>query len=58
MMVVILTVMIDSMGIGIVIPVTPALLMDVLGATLAEAAIWGHPDFIIQRHAISVRAVP
>ena len=41
-MVVILTVMIDSMGIGIVIPVTPALLMDVLpGATLAEAAIWG-----------------
>ena len=42
MMVVILTVMIDSMGIGIVIPVTPALLMDVLpGATLAEAAIWG-----------------
>ena len=42
MLVVILTVMIDSMGIGIVIPVTPALLMDVLpGATLAEAAIWG-----------------
>ena len=42
MMVVILTVMIDSMGIGIVIPVTPALLMDVLpGATLAESAIWG-----------------
>ncbi len=42
MLVVILTVMIDSMGIGIVIPVTPTLLMDVLpGATLAEAAIWG-----------------
>ena len=42
MLVVILTVMVDSMGIGIVIPVTPALLMDVLpGATLAEAAIWG-----------------
>ena len=42
MMVIILSVMIDSMGIGIVIPVTPALLMDVLpGATLAEAAIWG-----------------
>ena len=30
------------MGIGIVIPVTPALLMDVLpGATMAEAAVWG-----------------
>ncbi len=42
MTVVIITVMIDSMGIGIVIPVTPALLMDVLpNATMAEAAIWG-----------------
>ena len=30
------------MGIGIVIPVTPALLMDVLpSATMAEAAVWG-----------------
>lgn len=42
MIVVVMTVMIDSMGIGIVIPVTPDLLMDVLpGATMAEAAIWG-----------------
>ena len=42
MTVVIITVMIDSMGIGLVIPVTPDLLMDVLpGATMAEAAIWG-----------------
>mgnify|MGYP001352324563 CR=1 FL=1 len=42
MIVVIMTVMIDSMGIGIVIPVTPDLLMDVLpSATMAEAAIWG-----------------
>ena len=39
MTVVVMTVMIDSMGIGIVIPVTPDLLMDVLpGATMAEAS--------------------
>jgi len=42
LVIVVITVMIDSMGIGIVIPVTPALLMDVLpGATMAEAAVWG-----------------
>ena len=42
MTVVVMTVMIDSMGIGIIIPVTPDLLMDVLpGAAMAEAAIWG-----------------
>ena len=42
LVIVVMTVMIDSMGIGIVIPVTPALLMDVLpGATMAEAAVWG-----------------
>ena len=40
--VVVMSVMIDSMGIGIVIPVTPDLLMDVLpSASMAEAAIWG-----------------
>ena len=39
---VIMTVMLDSMGIGLIIPVTPALLMDVLpDATLAQAALWG-----------------
>ena len=39
---VIITVMLDSMGIGLIIPVTPALLLDVLpDATLAEAALWG-----------------
>ena len=38
----VMTVVLDSMGIGIIIPVTPALLTDVLpGASLAEAAIWG-----------------
>ena len=42
LVIVVMTVMIDSMGIGIIIPVTPALLMDVLpGATMAEAAVWG-----------------
>ena len=42
MTVVVMTVMIDSMGIGIVIPVTPDLLMDVLpDATMAEAAVLG-----------------
>ena len=42
LVIVVMTVMIDSMGIGIVIPVTPALLMDVLpSATMAEAAVWG-----------------
>ena len=39
---VVMTVMLDSMGIGIIIPVTPALLLDVLpDATLAQAAFWG-----------------
>ena len=39
---VIMTVMIDSMGIGLIIPVTPALLLDVLpNASLAQAALWG-----------------
>ncbi|MDG1935776.1 MAG: MFS transporter [Paracoccaceae bacterium] len=39
---VIMTVMLDSMGIGLIIPVTPALLLDVLpDATLAQAALWG-----------------
>ena len=38
----VMTVVLDSMGIGIIIPVTPALLTDVLpGVSLAEAAIWG-----------------
>jgi MFS transporter, DHA1 family, tetracycline resistance protein len=36
-----LTVMIDSMGIGLILPVMPALLEEVGGLTLAEAAIWG-----------------
>lgn len=36
-----LTVMIDAMGIGLIIPVMPDLIREVDGGTLAEAAIWG-----------------
>ena len=38
---ILITVMIDSMGIGIIIPVMPALILDIEGGTLANAAIWG-----------------
>ena len=36
-----LTVMIDAMGIGLIIPVMPDLIQEVGDGTLAEAAIWG-----------------
>jgi DHA1 family tetracycline resistance protein-like MFS transporter len=36
-----LTVMIDAMGIGLIIPVMPDLIREMGGGTLAEAAIWG-----------------
>lgn len=35
------TVMIDAMGIGLVLPIMPELIIDVQGGTLASAAIWG-----------------
>lgn len=35
------TVMIDAMGIGLIMPIMPNLLLEVRGGTLAEAAIWG-----------------
>ena len=38
---VVLTVMIDAMGIGLMMPVMPDLLQEVGGGTLGEAAIWG-----------------
>lgn len=38
---ILLTVMIDAMGIGLIIPVMPDLIREVGGSTLAEAAIWG-----------------
>lgn len=40
-MFIMLTVMIDAMGIGLIIPVMPDLIQEVGGGTLAEAAIWG-----------------
>lgn len=36
-----LTVMIDSMGIGLIIPVMPDLIREVSGGNLAQAALWG-----------------
>lgn len=36
-----LTVMIDAMGIGLIIPVMPDLLREINGSGLSEAAIWG-----------------
>ena len=38
---VIMTTVIDSMGIGLILPVMPALLREVSGATLADAALYG-----------------
>lgn len=35
------TVMIDAMGIGLVLPIMPQLIVEVQGGTLATAAIWG-----------------
>lgn len=39
--VILLTVMIDAMGIGLIMPVMPALIAEVDGGTLGEAAVWG-----------------
>lgn len=36
-----LTVMIDAMGIGLIIPVMPELILDVHGGDLGDAALWG-----------------
>ncbi len=36
-----LTVVIDSMGIGIIMPVMPDLILDIDGGSLGQAAIWG-----------------
>ncbi|KEJ88069.1 TCR/Tet family MFS transporter [Sulfitobacter donghicola] len=38
---ILLTVMIDAMGIGLIIPVMPDLIQELSGGTLAQAAIWG-----------------
>lgn len=36
-----ITVMIDSMGIGLIMPVMPDLIKDITGGNLGEAALWG-----------------
>lgn len=36
-----ITVMLDAMGIGLIVPVMPELLLEVQGGTLASAALWG-----------------
>ena len=38
---IVLTVVIDAMGIGLIMPVMPALLEEIGGGTVADAAIWG-----------------
>lgn len=38
---ILLTVMIDAMGIGLIMPIMPDLIVEVQGGTLAEAALWG-----------------
>ncbi|MCF3593258.1 TCR/Tet family MFS transporter [Rhodobacteraceae bacterium LMO-12] len=38
---IIITVMIDAMGIGLIMPVMPALISDIEGGSVAHAAIWG-----------------
>ena len=39
---ILMTVVIDSMGIGLIMPVMPELIQELLGeVSLAEAAIWG-----------------
>ncbi len=38
---ILVTVMLDSMGIGLIIPVMPDLILEVQGGTLATAALWG-----------------
>lgn len=35
------TVMIDAMGIGLIMPIMPDLIVEVKGGTLADAALWG-----------------
>ena len=38
---ILITVMIDAMGIGLMMPVMPDLIQDIQGADLGHAAIWG-----------------
>lgn len=38
---IVITVMLDAMGIGLIVPVMPDLLLEVQGGTLASVALWG-----------------
>ncbi|MDA7424954.1 TCR/Tet family MFS transporter [Thalassococcus lentus] len=38
---ILITVLIDSMGVGLIIPVMPDLIQEVSGGSLAQAALWG-----------------
>jgi DHA1 family tetracycline resistance protein-like MFS transporter len=38
---ILITVLIDAMGVGLIIPVMPDLIREVMGGDLAQAAIWG-----------------
>lgn len=38
---ILVTVMIDAMGVGLIMPIMPDLIRDVRGGTLADAALWG-----------------
>lgn len=38
---VLLTVMIDAMGIGLILPIMPSLIVELQGGSLADAVIWG-----------------
>jgi len=38
---ILLTVMVNAMGIGLIIPAMPDLILEVQGGSLAHAAIWG-----------------
>jgi len=38
---ILITMMLDAIGIGLILPVLPSLIQDVDGGTLADAAIWG-----------------
>jgi len=38
---ILITVMIDAMGTGLILPVMPDLIREIGGGTLAQAAVWG-----------------
>ena len=38
---ILVTVMLDAMGVGLIMPIMPELILQVQGGTLASAAIWG-----------------